>query len=101
MSTVSLSPPSAAHDDAHDHGHTQSFFFTYVFSRDHKIIGIQFLFSTLIWFLIGGLLALGRSLADWPGHGRQCRSMDKFMLMPAGPDFAGSIHDALHDACAP
>ncbi len=32
---------------------------TYVFSRDHKIIGIQFLFSTLLWFLVGGLLALG------------------------------------------
>ena len=31
---------------------------TYVFSRDHKVIGIQFLFSTLLWFLIGGLLAL-------------------------------------------
>jgi cytochrome c oxidase subunit 1 len=30
-----------------------------VFSRDHKIIGIQFLFSTLLWFLVGGLLALG------------------------------------------
>jgi cytochrome c oxidase subunit 1 len=31
----------------------------YIFSRDHKIIGIQFLFSTLLWFLVGGLLALG------------------------------------------
>ncbi len=35
--------------------------------RDHKIIGIQFLFSTLIWFLIGGLLALGiRWQVAWP-----------------------------------
>ncbi len=45
-------------------GHAQtmtvgSFISTYVFSRDHKIIGLQFLFSTLLWFLIGGLLALG------------------------------------------
>src|SRR5688572_31220438 len=32
---------------------------TYVFSKDHKIIGLQFLFSTLLWFLVGGLLALG------------------------------------------
>lgn len=23
---------------------------TYVFSLDHKIIGLQFLFSTLLWF---------------------------------------------------
>ena len=31
---------------------------TYVFSSDHKIIGLQFLFSSLIWFAIGGMLAL-------------------------------------------
>ena len=36
-----------------------NFIATYVFSRDHKIIGLQFLFSTLLWFLVGGLLALG------------------------------------------
>lgn len=43
------------------------FMWTYVFSRDHKIIGLQFLFSTLLWFLIGGLLALGiRWQLAWP-----------------------------------
>src|SRR3954465_1489488 len=42
-----------------EHAHAGSFWTTYVFSRDHKIIGIQFLFSTLIWFFIGGMLALG------------------------------------------
>lgn len=56
---------------SHDHGHARSgvghFFATYVFSKDHKIIGIQFLFSTLIWFFIGGLLALGiRLQLAWP-----------------------------------
>ena len=49
-----------AHDHGHvEHAHTGSFLSTYVFSRDHKIIGIQFLFSTLLWFFVGGLLALG------------------------------------------
>jgi cytochrome c oxidase subunit 1 len=49
-----------AHDAAHEaHGHATSFISKYVFSKDHKVIGIQFLFSTLIWFLVGGLLALG------------------------------------------
>lgn len=39
----------------------------YVFSRDHKIIGLQFLFSTLIWFAVGGLLALAiRWQLAWP-----------------------------------
>jgi cytochrome c oxidase subunit 1 len=49
-------------DVAHSHhapSSVSSFISTYVFSRDHKIIGMQFLFSTLLWFLIGGLLALG------------------------------------------
>ena len=60
---------SHAHDDAHHaaHAHTGSFLSTYVFSRDHKVIGIQFLFSTLIWFSIGGLLAMAiRWQLAWP-----------------------------------
>lgn len=56
MSSVTVD--SHADDHAHD-AHAGGFLSTYVFSLDHKIIGLQFLFSTLIWFLIGGLLALG------------------------------------------
>jgi cytochrome c oxidase subunit 1 len=61
MSTLALGSHDASHDAGHAHrgsgvGH---FLSTYVFSRDHKVIGIQFLFSTLLWFLVGGLLALG------------------------------------------
>ena len=61
-----------AHDDAHGHaeGGVGEFISTYVFSRDHKIIGLQFLFSTLLWFLVGGLLALGiRWQLAWPWTG--------------------------------
>jgi cytochrome c oxidase subunit 1 len=57
MSTIAADSHAHAHGHA-DHGHAASFWSTYVFSRDHKVIGIQFLFSTLVWFLIGGLLAL-------------------------------------------
>jgi cytochrome c oxidase subunit I len=60
---------SHAHDDAHasEHAHSLGFLRTYVFSLDHKIIGIQFLFSTLLWFIVGGLLALGvRWQLAWP-----------------------------------
>ncbi len=43
------------------------FIWTYVFATDHKIIGLQFLFSSLIWFFVGGLLALGvRWQLAWP-----------------------------------
>ncbi len=56
--------------EAHGHAASMSvgtFIRTYVFSLDHKIIGLQFLFSTLLWFLVGGLLALGiRWQLAWP-----------------------------------
>jgi cytochrome c oxidase subunit 1 len=58
-----------AHHEAHgeDTMSVGAFINTYIFSRDHKIIGIQFLFSTLLWFFVGGLLALGiRWQLAWP-----------------------------------
>jgi cytochrome c oxidase subunit 1 len=65
MSAITVPAPHEAHGE-----HTMSvgeFINTYIFSRDHKIIGIQFLFSTLLWFLVGGLLALGiRWQLAWP-----------------------------------
>lgn len=39
----------------------------YVFATDHKMIGLQFLFSSLVWFFVGGLLALVmRWQMAWP-----------------------------------
>src|SRR5215213_3993527 len=61
-----IGPPE--HEE-HRHGEMSvgQFVRTYVFSLDHKIIGLQFLFSTLLWFLVGGLLALGiRWQLAWP-----------------------------------
>jgi cytochrome c oxidase subunit 1 len=43
------------------------FWTKYIFATDHKIIGLQFLFSSLIWFGVGGLLALAvRWQLAWP-----------------------------------
>jgi cytochrome c oxidase subunit I len=56
-------------DHEHDHIHPapSSFITKYVFSTDHKIIGIQFLFSGLIFFVLGGLLAMAiRWQLAWP-----------------------------------
>jgi cytochrome c oxidase subunit 1 len=54
------------HGGAHAHP-PSSFFFTYVWSTDHKMIGKQFLFTSLLMFLVGGLLALGvRWQLAWP-----------------------------------
>jgi cytochrome c oxidase subunit 1 len=60
-----------AHEHAHALEHIEadslSFIRKYVFSFDHKVIGIQFLFSTLLWFVVGGLLALAvRYQLAWP-----------------------------------
>ena len=49
------------------HGHTElGFLRKYIFSEDHKIIGIQFLFSSIIFLFIGGGLALLVRLQVWP-----------------------------------
>lgn len=43
------------------------FLFRFVFATDHKIIGLQFLFSSIIWLFIGGGLALAvRWQLAWP-----------------------------------
>ena len=80
--------PTSGHAPGHDehiHDAPRNPLLRYVFSTDHKVIGIQFLFSSLIFFAIGGLLAmairwqlawpwrevpiLGSAL--WSDHGRQ------------------------------
>ena len=99
MSAITVRP----HDHAHDHGTRTAmavgpFVRTYVFSLDHKIIGMQFLFSTLLWFLVGGLLALGiRWQLAWPWT-RHAGHRPDAVLGRRGPDLARVLHDAVHDA---
>jgi len=59
---------SSSSHAAEAHGHHEiSFLRKYIFSEDHKIIGIQFMFSGIIFFLLGGALALGvRLQLGWP-----------------------------------
>src|SRR5579872_3545150 len=59
------------HDAAHAHGahHEIGFVKKYIFSTDHKIIGIQFLITTLLMLLVGGSLALAvRWQLAFPWH---------------------------------
>lgn len=49
------------------HAHEVGFLRKYIFSEDHKVIGIQFFFSGLIFLFIGGFLALiVRLQLGWP-----------------------------------
>ncbi len=62
MSTLHPTVEHAGHADHGDHGHGHhqpSFISKYVFSTDHKMIGMQFLCTTLIMLMVGGALALG------------------------------------------
>ena len=66
MSTVDHAVDLGHAHDGHGH-HELGFVKKYVFSTDHKIIGIQFLITTLMMLLLGGLLALGvRYQLAWP-----------------------------------
>src|SRR5512145_3322827 len=49
-----------AHDDAAQAHHHEELGFVkkYLYSCDHKIIGIQFLFLGLLFMIVGGLLAM-------------------------------------------
>ena len=42
----------------HHEPHSQSFITKYIFSQDHKIIGIQFLFMSFLFMILGGFLAM-------------------------------------------
>ena len=61
MTTINPTAETLAQDDhAHGHEHHElTFVQKYIFSEDHKIIGIQFLFTTLFMLMVGGALALG------------------------------------------
>ena len=57
---------SATANVSHEHPQL-GFLRTYIFSTDHKTIGKQFLFSSLLFFVLGGLLAMGvRWQLAWP-----------------------------------
>ena len=55
-------PHSVVETEAHGHHdphHHQSFFRTYIWSHDHKMIAKQYLVCSLFFLLVGGALALG------------------------------------------
>ncbi|HLS88137.1 MAG TPA: cbb3-type cytochrome c oxidase subunit I [Sphingobacteriaceae bacterium] len=65
MSTA-VAGVAQAHEAVH---HEESFIRKYIFSFDHKTIGIQFLFTSLFMGIIGGTLALLiRLQLAWPGR---------------------------------
>jgi cytochrome c oxidase subunit 1 len=63
-----MSDSRVHHEAAHAHHPEMGFLRKYIFSTDHKIIGIQFLFTATILLFLGGFLALMvRAQLGWPG----------------------------------
>ena len=64
-----MSTPGEVEHATHEHHEPKGFWSKYVFSVDHKVIGKQFLFSSMLWALVGGSLAIMvRQQIAWPGE---------------------------------
>ena len=60
-------PAAPAHGDAHEH-HEMSFWGKYVFSTDHKMIAMQYMFTGMAMALLGGFFAYAfRMQLAFPG----------------------------------
>jgi len=84
-----MSHTATAHaDEGHAHGAPQAFIWRYVFSKDHKVIGIQYYVTAMLMALIAGVLAmLVRLQLGFPNS--TFPLLEKFF--PAG--FAGGVMD--------
>ena len=47
-----------AHAEAHAHAEPTSFVWKYVFSKDHKVIGVQYYVTAMLMALVAGTLAM-------------------------------------------
>jgi cytochrome c oxidase subunit 1 len=79
----------------HVHADDRSFVRRYVFSTDHKIIGIQFLIMSLIFLLLGGVLAMViRWQLGFPGRPMPGGGVLPETMAPGGvvlPEFYASL----------
>jgi cytochrome c oxidase subunit 1 len=87
---------AAVHHEAAAGGHHElSFVRKYIFSTDHKIIGIQFLFMSLLFLLVGGLLAMiMRWQLGFPGRAIPGGGVLPETMAPGGillPEFYNSL----------
>src|SRR5689334_22857046 len=81
MSSLAAAAPRApTHHDDH-----RTFVQKYIFSTDHKIIGIQFLFLSLLFLFLGGVLAMQiRWQLGYPGQPMPGGSLLPETMAPGG-----------------
>src|SRR2546425_8532852 len=93
---------AVAHGAVHEE-HRLGFIRRYIFSQDHKIIGIQYMMTSLFMAAVGGVLAmLIRMELGWPGgHWGVARWLFPGGVSPRGglqPDFylpLGTMHGSI------
>src|SRR2546428_7151925 len=78
---------AVAHEAVHEE-HRLGFIQRYIFSQDHKIIGIQYMMTSLFMAVVGGVLAMLIPMElGWPGgHFGGARG-----LFPGGVIGAGAL----------
>ncbi len=91
------STAAVVHEPALEHAHADDrpFIRKYIFSTDHKIIGIQFLLMSLFFLLIGGMLAMViRWQLGFPGRAMPGGGVLPETMAPGGivlPEFYNSL----------
>lgn len=90
-----MSTLATTHEEHAIHEIRLSFWRKYIFSTDHKIIGRQFLFTTLFFFVFGGLFALMvRYQLAWPGKPMPLGTLLPKSMAPNGimlPEFYNAL----------
>ena len=88
------------HEAGHAHAahHEIGFVKKYIFSTDHKIIGIQFLFTTLLDAVSGRGPGAGCSLATGVSVARDADRRQAAVFGAGGGHLSRVLHDAVHDA---
>ncbi len=96
---LGIDPPGTVHV-AHEH-HELGFIRKYIFSTDHKVIGLQFLFTGLVMLLVGGLMAmairwqLAYPWTEMPLLGRMLFPETDGVVTPEGYTMLFTMHGTL------
>src|SRR5215467_1388547 len=95
MATTATGAPGMTYDAHAAHVDDRPFIRKYIFSTDHKIIGIQFLLMSLLFLLFGGLLAmLMRWQLGFPGRSLGVLNLFPDTMVQGGvilPEFYNSL----------
>jgi cytochrome c oxidase subunit 1 len=95
MATTATPLDRAAYDASHAHADDRPFLRKYIFSTDHKIIGIQFLIMSLVFLLLGGTLAMVmRWQLGYPGRAMPGGGVLPETMAPGGvvlPEFYNAL----------